>query len=174
MTTRRWCKTLLLALLISASCRDSGGESGPSRAESSDEFQPETIIALERGALDRWGKGDPQGYLEIMAPEVTYFDPLQEKRLDGLEAMKTFLIPLTGQIKVDRFEMIGPKVQRDGNVALLTFNLISYVKQADGSEKAAARWNSTETYRLIDGRWKIIHSHWSYIKPELKQPAPVA
>jgi hypothetical protein len=29
------------------------------------------IVALELGALDRWGHGDPQGYLEIMAPEVT-------------------------------------------------------------------------------------------------------
>ena len=28
------------------------------------------IVALERGALDRWGNGDPQGYLEIMAPVV--------------------------------------------------------------------------------------------------------
>lgn len=27
-----------------------------------------TIIALERAALDRWGKGDPSGYLEISAP----------------------------------------------------------------------------------------------------------
>jgi hypothetical protein len=29
------------------------------------------IIAMERAALDRWGVGDPHGYLEIMAPEVS-------------------------------------------------------------------------------------------------------
>jgi hypothetical protein len=66
------------------------------------------IVALERGALDRWGHGDPQGYLEIMAPEVTYFDPTQPRRVDGLQAMKDLLEPLTGRIRVDRYDMLNP------------------------------------------------------------------
>src|SRR6266550_1186806 len=52
--------------------------------ETSEDRSSEKIIAMERGALDRWGKGDPQAYLEIMAPEATYFDPSQERRTDGL------------------------------------------------------------------------------------------
>jgi ketosteroid isomerase-like protein len=128
------------------------------------------VVAMERAALDRWGKGDPQGYLDIIAPEVTYFDPMQEKRVDGAEAMKQMLAPLTGKIKVDRFDMIGPKVQHHGDSALLTFNLVSYVNQPDGKELAVARWNSSELYARVDGQWRIVHSHWSYIKPELKQP----
>ena len=131
---------------------------------------PATIIALERGALDRWGKGDPQGYIEIYAPEITYFDPNQEKRIDGLDAMKTMLAPIAGKVAFSRFDMIDPKVQVHGDVALLTFNLVSYRKMPDGGEQTAARWNSTETYGRVDGQWRIIHSHWSYIKPELKQP----
>jgi uncharacterized protein (TIGR02246 family) len=126
------------------------------------------IVAMERAALDRWGKGDPEGYLEIMAPEVTYFDPMQEKRLDGLEAMKRMLAPIVGKVSVSRYEMIDPRVQPHGDAALLTFNLISYQKQPDGSEKAVARWNSTEVYANVDGQWRIIHSHWSFIKPVLK------
>jgi len=47
------------------------------------DFKPETIIALERSALDRWGKDDPQGFLETYAPDVTYFDPGSERRVDG-------------------------------------------------------------------------------------------
>lgn len=74
----------------------------------------DSIIAAERAALDRWGKGDPQGYLETYAPEITYFDPMQERRIDGIDAMRKLLFPLTGKIKVDRYEMIGPKVQRYG------------------------------------------------------------
>lgn len=49
----------------------------------------EYIIALERSALDRWITFDPQGYLDLFAPEVTYFDPHQERRVDGREAMIT-------------------------------------------------------------------------------------
>ena len=127
------------------------------------------IIAIERTALDRWGRGDPAGYLAIMAPDVSYFDPTQSSRLDGRKAMTDLLVPLTGKIKIDRYEMLNPKVQRYGDAALLTFNLVSYRKQADGTERAIVRWNSTEAYARQDGRWVLVHSHWSYVKPALKQ-----
>lgn len=126
------------------------------------------IIALERSALDRWGQGDPQGYLEVMASEVTYFDPGQDARVDGLESMNELLVPWTGKIKIDRYEMLAPKVQLHGEVGVLTFNLVNYRASADGSEQAFASWNSTEIYHRIDRRWRIIHSHWSYVKPDLK------
>lgn len=32
------------------------------------------IIGMERAALDRWGNGDPGGFLEISAEDVSYFD----------------------------------------------------------------------------------------------------
>jgi ketosteroid isomerase-like protein len=153
--TKRLAPLLVCAVLSFASCK-------------SDDYSPDKIIAMEKAALDRWGKGDVQGYLEIMDADLTYFDPYLEKRLDGLDAMKEFLKPFTGKIKVDRFDMLNPRVQRDGNMALLTFNLLSYVKQPDGTEKVVARWNSSEVYRKMNGEWKIIHSHWSYIKPEIK------
>ena len=48
----------------------------------------EIIIGLERAALNRWGKGDPGGYLEIMATEMTYFDPFTKRRVDGMNAIR--------------------------------------------------------------------------------------
>jgi ketosteroid isomerase-like protein len=134
----------------------------------------EAIIALERAALDRWITFDPDGYLGLFAPEATYFDPYQEKRVDGIEALTTTLAVIRkfkGAINEPRYEMIDPRVQHHGDVALLTFNLINYGKVGDGPETVLARWNSSEVYcRLSTGEWKIIHSHWSYTKPELKQP----
>lgn len=127
------------------------------------------VIAMERAALDRWGNGDPQGYLEIMAPEVTYFDPGQDARVNGHAAMTALLVPWTGKIAIDRYEMVNPVVQRHGDVAILTFNLVNYRNQPDGSEQPVIRWNSTEIYERSGGRWWIIHSHWSFVKPELKQ-----
>ena len=126
------------------------------------------IIELERGALDRWGKGDPGGYQEIYAPEVTYFDPMQDKRIDSLDAIKAMQAPIKGKIRVDRYDMIDPKVQHYGDIAVLTFNLLSYRTGADGKETVVGRWNSTEVYRATGGTWRIIHVHWSYLKPELK------
>jgi ketosteroid isomerase-like protein len=150
--------TIVVLTVIGVSCGSAAQEAAPD------------VVKMERAALERWGKGDPQGYLEIMATDVTYFDPVQEKRVDGIEAMKRMLAPIAGKIKVSRFDMIDPKVQRHGDSALLTFNLVSYVTQPDGKEGAIARWNSSELYGRVNGQWRIVHSHWSYIKPELKQP----
>ena len=45
------------------------------------------LLDLERAALDRWANGDPSGFLEICAPDVVYFDPSLDERLDGLHAL---------------------------------------------------------------------------------------
>jgi ketosteroid isomerase-like protein len=122
------------------------------------------IIAAERAALDRWGKGDPQGYLETYAPDITYFDPMQERRVDGIDAMRKLLVPFTGKIKIDRYEMIGPKVQQYGDVAVLSYNLNSHVRAPDG-KPGVVRWNSTAVYVHDGDRWRSVHSHWSYVRP---------
>jgi uncharacterized protein (TIGR02246 family) len=159
---------VLLACGLSASCALSPqDDSGDSKS------LLEEIGALERAALDRWITLDPQGYLDLYAPEVTYFDPTTDARIDGLEAMKARLAPireLKTPFKNPRYEMLNPKVQRHGDVALLTFNIVSYGTLPDKPESVLARWNSTEVYARIDGKWRIAHSHWSYIKPDLKQP----
>ena len=131
----------------------------------SDDFTPETIIKLEREALDRWSKGDPQGFFDLGAPDETYFDPTVERRVDGADKVKALLLPLRGKLAIDRYEMRDPLVQRDSNVAVLTFNLLDYGVRVDGVDKGTIAWNATEVYQRIDGSWKIIHSHWSYIKP---------
>ena len=124
------------------------------------------IIAMEREALDRWGEGDPWGYTDISAEEVTYFDTSTERRIDGLEALKKYYKTFEGKIHIDRYEMINPKVQVHGNTAVLTFNLIDYEPQEDGS-LSETYWSSTEVYCRMDGEWKIIHTHWS--RPKLEQ-----
>jgi ketosteroid isomerase-like protein len=120
---------------------------------------PDTILALERAALDRWGKGDPGGYLEINAPEVSYFDPFLDQRIDGLEALTAWYQSIWGKVRIDRDEIVNPRVQVIGDAAILTFQFVSH-----GSE-GSKRWNCTEVYRRFGDAWKIVHSHWSFAKP---------
>ncbi len=155
-------RTLLLAAALTAAVVSTGCAHAP------DDYSPDQIIALERGALDRWGKGDPQGYYDIMAGDVSYFDPISEKRLDGLAALKAHVAPFAGKISIERSDLINPQVRRDGNIAILTFNLVDTGAQIAGGPKGTARWNSTEVYQRLEGKWKIVHSHWSYTVPELK------
>lgn len=139
--------------------------SAPLTVRAADTFDPQTVIALERQALDRWGRGDPGGYLEIYAPEVTYFDPQRERRVDGLDALTKLFEPIKGLVKTDRYEMIGPKVYHDGNLAVLSFNLETY-GSVGGGPTTMVPWNVTSVYALIDGRWKIVHHHFSITKPD--------
>jgi len=122
------------------------------------------IIAMEKAMLDRWGTGDTDGFLELAAPDITYFDPSLEKRLDGREAFEKFLAPLKGTFKVPRYEIIDPKVQVHGEAAVLSYNMIDY----DETGKNAFRMNVTEVYARRDGRWMLVHSHFSITKPQIK------
>jgi ketosteroid isomerase-like protein len=114
-----------------------------------------TILAFERAAMDRWGSGDPGGFLEISDPAVTYFDPFQERRVDGLEALRRLYDSLRGQVHIDRYEFQLPLVQVYGDVAVLTYDFESW------RQEEPTRWHSTEVYRRTERGWRIIHSHWS-------------
>jgi ketosteroid isomerase-like protein len=151
---------LPVPLLLTAAC-----------ADRPDAVAPEALIAKERAALDRWGKGDPGGYLSIYDPDVTYFDPMRDARADGLPAMQAYLAPFAGKVKIDRYEMINPKVQARKSVAVLSYQFVSHGTAPSGVP-VEARWNSTKVYALAGEEWKIIHDHWSFIRPELKQPVP--
>jgi ketosteroid isomerase-like protein len=120
------------------------------------------IVMLERKALDRWGKGDPGGFLELYGADVTYFDPLTALRIDGHQSMVDYYRPYTEKIRIARFEMLNPKVAIEGNMALLTYNLVNYITDNKGLESVGSRWNSTVVYRRRGDSWKTIHSHWSF------------
>lgn len=158
-------RTFAVRVLVSAGLIACGAASLANQPLAEDE-----IVAAERAALDRWGKGDPGGFLELYAEEVTYFDPFQGRRIEGLEALRALFAPLAGQFSIHRYEMVNPRVQRYGDVAVLTYNLQNYARQADGTERPATRWNSTAVLRRTDGRWRTTHSHWSFAQPQRPNP----
>ncbi len=117
------------------------------------------IIAMERAALDRWGKGDPSGFLEISAPDVVYFDPFLNRRLDGREALAAYYAEIQGKVSISRYELLNPRVQLVEPAAVLTFNFVSY-----GGGEDEYRWNCTEVYRRYAQGWEIIQTHWSFTR----------
>jgi ketosteroid isomerase-like protein len=119
-----------------------------------------TIIQLERRALERWGKGDPSGFLEISAEDVVYFDPYQPRRLNGIDELRALYESIRGNVQIARFELIDPHVQAVKDMAVLTFNYV-----AEGTNEATSRWNCTEVYRREAGSWRIIQTHWSFTQP---------
>lgn len=129
----------------------------------------QTIIAMERAALERWGKGDPSGFLEISADDVVYFDPFQPRRLNGIAELRALYESIRGQVQVKSFELIDPRVQVIGDAAVLTFNYV-----AEDTNEATSRWNCTEVYRRVGDTWRIIQTHWSFTQPSLASSASSA
>ena len=133
----------------------------------------EIIMSLENGAMERWRRGDPWGWTEISAEEVIYIDPGLTKPIEGLEAYKKYLKQFEGKINYQVSEFIDPKIKRYGNLAVLTYNYRDAKTETDGSIIEQSLWNTTEVYCLLDGEWKIIHTHWSYINQKLPEQIEV-
>ncbi|MFZ0034674.1 MAG: DUF4440 domain-containing protein [Sedimentisphaerales bacterium] len=153
----RQAAILITALLLLFGCSATCGTEGVTTGDKKDTAT--AIIAMEKSALDRWAKGDPSGFLEIYAPDIVYFDPSLDQRLDGIEALTRLYESLRGKIHIDHYELRNPKVQLCGDMAVLTFNFVS------SSADKFSRWNCTEVYRRQNDQWRIIQSHWSVTKP---------
>jgi ketosteroid isomerase-like protein len=125
-----------------------------------DAMEKDKILALERGALDKWKNGDVTGFIAIAADDISYFDPSLTSKLDGKAAFEKHLMAANGTFTIPRYEMINPQVRLEGNLAVLHFNFQS----VDANNAPTSRWNSTEVYVHRDGRWQLWHSHWSLAK----------
>lgn len=120
------------------------------------------VIALERSALDQWSQANPLRYVDIGAEEVTWFDfnPGPQRRVEGLEAVRNFLAPLAQQIPPHTYELVDPKVQVYGDTAILTFHWRGTT--TDGQPLGI--WKTTSVYRWEDGKWRMVHAHWSPVQ----------
>lgn len=110
-------------------------------------------------ALDRWYKGDPDGYLEFMDEEMSYFSPFVDTLLDGKEAVVANIAPIKGQIHIPRYEILNPGLKLGEEIGVVTYQLNEY---GDG-ENISAGWKVTEVYRHTGHQWRLIHSHFSVV-----------
>lgn len=128
-------------------------------------------MSLEKQALDIWYNGNPDGYLDIyMEDEFAYFDPVFENKVNGYDRIFERYQEIRGIVHAKRYELFNEDVQANDSMAILSYNLIAY----DENDSIIVKWNCTEVFRLNpEGQWRIIHSHWAFIKPLGDKNAPV-
>jgi ketosteroid isomerase-like protein len=124
------------------------------------------VMALESTAMERWRQGDPWGFIEISAPEVTYFDTGTPQRINGREALSAEYTRREGKISYEVMDFVEPRVQVCGDLAVLTYRFLSTRLNPAGAVTYRTPWNCTEVFRRLEGHWKIIHTHWSFIRGE--------
>ena len=121
----------------------------------------EAILAQERRALDRWARGQPLGYVDNDADDVTYFDDIgAHRRIDGLPAVRQYFASLEGKISPHQYELVDPKVQVYGDIGIVTLRYEP--RTIDGTPLTP--WKATAVYRLTAGDWRVVHAHWSMVK----------
>ena len=119
------------------------------------------ILGQECRALDQWAAGNPLGYVDIDADDVTYFDDIgAHSRIDGLDTLRTYLAGLIGKIPPHKYELVDPRVQVYGDVAILTLRY----QPSDTDGKPFTAWKATSVYRRSATDWRIVHAHWSTVK----------
>ena len=125
-----------------------------------DRSAEEAILAQERKALDRWSAGDPEGYVQTAADDVTYVDFIGAQiRVDGIDALRDYLSGIEGQYPAHTYEVVNPRVQVYGDVGILTQHY--YPTSLDGEPMGASK--ATCVYRRSDGAWHLVHAHWSLL-----------
>ncbi len=142
-------KTIVLALAVAAVLV---GASTPARTAADPASE---VIALEQKALAGLAQGNPDVLLGLSDADISYFHVMTNGRLDGAPSVKSLVEPYRGQRLFESWEMVQPRVQVSGDVAVLSYVLA----QRNGG--AVARWNGTQVYQRKAGAWRIIHTHWS-------------
>jgi ketosteroid isomerase-like protein len=124
------------------------------------------VLELERSLNERWSAGDCRGYLDNYHDDISYFDPVVEKILVGRESVVEHLLKLYKNPHIVRSEYLNPHVivSDGGDLAVLSYNLNTFVSDEAGCHKLRRAWNTTEVYRLVDGQWRIVHSNWALTK----------
>lgn len=96
-----------------------------------------------------------------ISDEYTEFNSDYSTRLEG-KAISMRLAEATGKDPGRNMaaEMLNPKVQVYGDVAILSYNYAGVMKNKDGEMKPI-RAKSTRVYAKQAGKWKLVHANFA-------------
>ena len=99
-----------------------------------------------------------------LAEEYTEFSAGAPIRIDG-KAMNSRLYQAASMdgSKPLASDMVNPKVQVYGDTAILTYNFVGMLQSKDGKIEPNNAV-STRVYSRINGKWMLVHGHFSAIK----------
>ena len=119
-----------------------------------------TIMNLAYEQWDAFNKRDVAKAMEQVADEYTEFNPVAATRLDGKE-LNVRNAEAGNQDSAEGIlaEMLNPKVQIYGDVAILSYNYLGMTKDKDGNTEPF-RAKSTRVYVNKDGNWKLVHANF--------------
>jgi ketosteroid isomerase-like protein len=147
--------TMLFGLLIITSNMSA-------QASNSQQTTDEIInIVKAQWASEAADPSNVKEHFKNIADDYTEFNPSYSTRLEG----KALCMRLSEASSKDpgaflAGEMLNPKVQVYGDVAILSYNFAGVVRNKDG-EVEQTRAKSTRVYAKQAGQWKLVHGNFA-------------
>jgi len=144
----------VLSLVAVAACQTAYAADDPKVAAE--------VMALARSqwAAEVQGKSVAEQSVS-MADDYTEFNPLYPVRIDGKAAnMALYEADSSSGSRSVTGDMMNPKVQVYGDVAILTYNYVGVNRDKDGKTSSSAA-KSTRVYAKQGGAWKLVHANFA-------------
>lgn len=139
--------------------------------------EKEILDVLDRNLRSIW-TGDVETYTATTAPEVTFFEwYISTQRIDGLEfhlreiaanARANQDLRRSEQRYEIEHEVLNPKIQFYGDIAIVTFTLLMRYTTDEGVSHT--EHNETRVFRRTDRGWQLVHCHKSPMWPAPHTP----
>ena len=121
----------------------------------------EDVLNVVRQFQSAGIRGDRAALAQIFDVNVTHFHPGAPYRFTGRDRLiQEFEAASKTQFDM-RFEMVDPQVQMAGaDTAIATYYIVESWADKSGT-RSSAKEKASEVYVKKDGRWQMIHSHYS-------------
>lgn len=118
-------------------------------------------IVKAQWAAEMTDPGNIAEQFKNIADDYTEFNGEYSTRLDG-KALAMKLTEPAGKDpnRIAAAEMLNPKVQVYGDVAILTYNFAGVSKNKEGEVKSV-RAKSSRVYAKQGGKWKLVHANFA-------------
>ncbi|MEJ2237504.1 MAG: DUF4440 domain-containing protein [Gemmatimonadales bacterium] len=135
--------------------------SGEAIAQTDEQVAAE-VIALAKAQWAAEMANQPAAtVMKDVADEYSVFSPEFPTRVDGKDVnMRISEAFSDDPAHTVAAEMANPRVQVYGDVAILSYNYIGLVREADGDVETSLA-KSTRVYARIDGAWQLVHANFA-------------
>ena len=135
----------------------------PALARADNAAVEKEILAIVQREWAAEAKGDVDAMIKSKSRDLTMFDLGNPYRTD-YTVDNAFVRAETkpGQVVIE--EMLNPKVQVYGDVAILTYNFAAVVR-GDGGKLARSFDRATRVYHKENGASLLVHAHFSDATP---------
>ncbi len=139
--------------------------------------EQELLVLLDRHLRSIW-EGDLETYTATTAPDVTFFEwYISTQRIDGLDfhlretaanARAAQARRAAGQRYEIEHEVLAPKVQIYGEIAIITYTLL--MRYSDDQGVTHTEHNETRVFQRRAQGWQLVHCHKSPMWPAPHKP----